>query len=244
VSAPPFGSDASFGEWLRDQVVDAAFIERDGFFAEQIDRVAARLQRGRRTDRRFEVLVPWIRVRTAFTAPGRYIYVSRGLLERCPHDEAVAFVIAHEMAHHDLGHMDVFSGELARHAVRLAAGQAVVLFFRLLLKRVYSPEWECDADRRAIELCVRAGYDGARCLEIFRVLETMALDMGDLDGVFGLDPDSDEELSPEAGLFSRARMRLWLLRRGYLPIQDREAEVRRHLETVATTGARARPPRP
>lgn len=222
----------TFGEWLRKEVEDAAFIERNGFFPEQVARVAERLQADRAPEDRFEVIVPWFRIRSAFTAPGRYIYFSRGLIERCPHDEAVAFVIAHEIAHHDLGHLDLFRGHFARHAARLRGGKLLVLFFRLLQKRIYSPEWECEADRRAIELCVQAGYDGSRCLYLFHILSLLLLDAGDIDGVYGLDEESDQELSPEADLITKARIRLHHLKRGYLPLQDREALIRRHLETL------------
>lgn len=222
----------SFGEWLRERVEEATFVERNGFFPEQVGRVADRLQADRPAGERLDVIVPWLKIRSAFTAPGRYIYFSRGLLERCPHDEAVAFVVAHEIAHHDLGHLDMFRGSFARRAARLGAGQLLVLFFRLLQKRIYSPEWECDADRRAIELCVRAGYNGEKCLYLFHVLMMHALDMGDITGAYGLDEESDQELAPTADFMTRARIRLWHLRRGYLPIQDREALVRQHLESL------------
>jgi Zn-dependent protease with chaperone function len=67
------------------------------------------------------------------------------MLERCPDDETTAFVIAHEIAHHDLGHPNIFSGTFARHAARVGAAQLVILFFRMLQKRIYSPQWECAA---------------------------------------------------------------------------------------------------
>ena len=228
----PIEPGLTFGEWLRTEVEQAAFVERNGFFPEQVARVAERLQEDRPPEHRFEVVVPWFRIRTAFTAPGRYVYFSRGLLERCPHDEAVAFVIAHEIAHHDLGHLDMFRGPFARHAARMRGGKLLVLFFRLLRKRIYSPQWECDADRRAIEMCVRAGYDGSKCLYLFHILSLLSLDAGDIDGVYGLDQESDQELSPEADLLTRARIRLYHLRRGYLPIQDREALIREHLKAL------------
>jgi len=44
----------------------------------------------------------------AFTAPGRYIYVTGRLMEYCPGEASLAFTIAHELAHHDLGHLRYF----------------------------------------------------------------------------------------------------------------------------------------
>jgi predicted Zn-dependent protease len=120
--------------------------------------------------------------------PGKYIYFARRLLERCPHEESAAFVVAHEIAHHDLGHMGIFNGPFTRQAARLDAGKLAVLFFRMLQKRIYSPEWELAADRHAIDLCLKAEYDPAKCLYLFHVLEMIALDVGDLGAVYGLDP--------------------------------------------------------
>lgn len=136
------------------------------------------------------------------------------------------------MAHHDLGHLNIFTGPFARHLSRLSSGQVAILFFRLLQKRIYSPEWELEADRRAIEACVRAGFNPEKCIELFHVLELIALDYGDVDGVYGLDPVSDQELSPEADIITKARIWLWQRQRGYLPIQDRRAMVVEHLRTL------------
>ncbi len=107
-----------------------------------------------------------------------------------------------------------------------------ILFFRILQKRIYSPEWELDADRFAIEFCVAAGYDGHKCLYLFHILELIALDFGSLDAVYGLDAESDDELSPEASLITKARIWIWQRQRGYLPIQDRHAMALRHLESL------------
>src|SRR5262249_38314230 len=158
----------------------------------------------------------WLSLFNAFTAPGQYIYFSRRLLERCPDDETVAFVIAHEIAHHDLGHLAFFSGRFIQHALRTGAGAMIVLFFRMLQTHVYSVEWEPDAVLRAIELCVAAGYDGKKCLEVFDVMEKWALYHLDFDGVYGPDKESDQELAPDADFMTRARIWLYLKRRGYL----------------------------
>jgi predicted Zn-dependent protease len=222
----------SFGEWLHSEIDANVHLERNGFMPDRVRAVAARLQQNRPDSSHFIVEIPWLDSFSAFTAPGRYIYFGRRLLERCPDEDSTAFVIAHEIAHHDLGHLSLFSGPFSRHAARLQAGALAILFFRLLQKRIYSPEWELAADRRAIELCLEAGYDGVKCLRVFRILELVALDYGDLGMVFGLDPASERELSPEASVMTKARIWLYQRRRGYLPIQDRLAMARDHLESL------------
>jgi predicted Zn-dependent protease len=223
-----------FGDWLHREIGDSVHYERNGFMPDRVRRVAERLQTDRIPEHRFIVEVPWIRCFTAFTAPGRYIYFGRRLLERCPDDETVAFVIAHEIAHHDLGHLAYFRGVFAQHAARIQAGALTILFFRILQKRIYSPEWELDADRSAVEMCVDAGYDGRKCLRLFDVLERFALDFGDLDAVYGLDAESEDELSPEASLMTKTRIWLWQRQRGYLPIQDRRAMALRHYRKLSS----------
>ena len=103
-----------FGEWLYNEIATGVHIEQHGFMPDRVRAAAERLQRDRPPDERFIGVVPWLDAFNAFTAPGRYIYFGRRLLERCPHEDSAAFVIAHEIAHHDLGHLDLFAGRLTR----------------------------------------------------------------------------------------------------------------------------------
>jgi Zn-dependent protease with chaperone function len=199
--------------------------------------VAERLQAGRPVGERLEVVVPWMRFGTAFTAPGRYIYFSRGLLERCPDDEMVAFVVAHEIAHHDLDHLKLLPTWMPRMAQR-AGGTFIALTVIGLERRIYGPERECAADRHAIDLCLAAGYDAERCLRLFDILELIALDLGDLAMVYGPDPESDQELAPDAAWLTKARLWAWQRTRGYLPIQDRVTALRRHVARRTETPKR------
>jgi hypothetical protein len=223
------------GEWLHTEIDQAVLLERNGFFPDQVARVSARLQADRIPEERFVVEIPWLKLFTGFTGPGKYIYLSRRLLERCPTDETVAFVIAHEIAHHDLDHFGIYRRGFARRAMKLGPGALLVLFFRVLQHHVYSPSWETAADLRALELCVEAGYDGAKCIRLFDVLEKWFLYHRDFDGVYGLDRDSDQELSPEADLLTKIRIWMYLRRRGYLPIQDRRGLVLEHLKKISSS---------
>jgi hypothetical protein len=71
------------------------------------------------------------------------------------------------------------------------------------------------------------------------ILELIALDYGDLGAVYGLDTESDRELSADASPLTKARVWLYQRERGYLPIQDRLAELRRHI--TERTGIEVRP---
>lgn len=219
---------ARLGQILHDAIHESYVVESAGWAAEQVSRVGNRVQSDVEEGKRLRVEVPWLEEFTAFTAPGPYIYISRRLLEVCRTDETVAFVIAHEVAHHRLGHTDIFPEWLAE----LTGAQIpllITVLYRSVEARLYGPEREVAADRMGIDLCVSAGYEPSACLEIFEVLEKFALDMRDHDIVFGPE-ESDDELHPDAPLSTKLRVWLWQRTRGYLPLRDRKREIVRHLE--------------
>jgi hypothetical protein len=41
-----------------------------------------------------------------------------------------------------------------------------------LERLLYGPQIECDADRHGLDLCVSAGYDGIRCLDLLTSLNS------------------------------------------------------------------------
>ena len=226
-----FEKGESFGEWLHTQYHEAVSFETESWAIDRINRVEGRLQATRPEAERLIVEIPWLDEVTAFTAPGRYVYFSRRLYERCATDEEVALVIAHEIAHHDLGHVRLF----ASWAPKITSLPGATLFafaFHALERRLYGPETECDADRHGLDLCLAAGYDGGRCLEIFDILEQRALDMGDYDMVYGPDEESDDELDENASWKTKAHIWAWQRGRGYLPIRDRRQMLLKHLRKV------------
>ena len=210
----------TFGEWLHQQISDAAHFEQEPWAIDRLRRVEGRLQARRADSERLVVEIPWLEVVSAFTAPGRYIYFSRRLYERCATDEQVAFVIAHEIAHHDLRHVALFA-RWAPKVMSLPGASLFAVAFHALESRLYGPEKECEADRHALDLCLSAGYDGRSCLSLFDILEQYALDMGDLDMVHGPDEECDDELDEDAPWTTKAQIWAWQRKRGYLPIRDR-----------------------
>lgn len=56
-------------------------------------------------------IVLWSPLYGAWTLPGRYLYITSELQQTLQSDDAVAFVLAHEMAHHDLGHVAAATAE-------------------------------------------------------------------------------------------------------------------------------------
>jgi len=215
------------GTWLRQQLHDRYVVEETGWAPERVTRVAERLQHDVDAAHRLAVDVLWMDEHTAFTGPGRHIYFSRRLLELCRTDEMTAFIVAHELAHHRLGHTDIFPDWLANLAGE-QVGSFLAALYKNLSGRLYSPEREVAADLAAIDLCIAAGYDPMKCLEIFDIMEKVALDLGDIDIVFGPD-ESDQELDADAPLSTKLQIWIWQRVRGYLPIRDRRYQILKHL---------------
>lgn len=164
---------------LRELVEKELVVEREGWAAERIARVTTQLQLAVMEHERLETLVVWSEEHTAFTGPGRTVYVSRRLLERLSDDDAAAFVVAHELAHHRLGHLPLV--DVSRAAAIVSVELAIHMLERLIATR----DNELDADALAIEMCLDAGYDPDRCLTVFELLVNVSLDYGDVDGVVG-----------------------------------------------------------
>ena len=190
---------------LRDAIEEEFVVERDGWASERVQRVTERLQRDVPAANRLETLVVWLDDHNAFTAQGRTIYVSRRLLERLADDDAAAFVVAHELAHHRLGHIP----DLPRSWL----GVARMPLIWLQQRWITTPAREHDADQLAIELCIDAGYDPERCIAALEYLGQVSLDYGDVDGVLG----------PESGGGGR---------RSHPALQVRIAAVRDHLAAM------------
>jgi len=219
----------SFGDWLHKEMHGSVHFEGEAWAIDRITRVSDRLQAPRPQTNRLVVEIPWLEVVTAFTARGRYIYFSRRLYEQCATDEKVAFVVAHEIAHHDLKHVDLFSGWTER-IISLPGSDLFAFAFHATERRLYGPERESDADRLGMDLCLAAGYAGPQCLELFDIPEKRALDMGDYDMVYGPNEHSDDELDENASWKTKAQIWAWQRKRGYLPIRDRRQMLVKHLQ--------------
>ena len=127
----------------------------------------------------------------AFSLPGGYIYVTKGLLDAVESEDELAAVIAHEMGHICLGH----GMDLARREARMnnkmalavlaavVSGQKVdpgnMIVLGSLLKTGllsgYSQEAELQADAHGVIYLQRAGYHSVAMLTVIQGLAHMEL---------------------------------------------------------------------
>jgi predicted Zn-dependent protease len=128
----------------------------------------------------------------AFATPGGHIFVSRGMIACAATEDALAAVIAHEVAHIQLRHAVVIidnertvqqltdaANRAAAIAARSLTPQERAVVFResissaanALLRDGYSLEQEFEADKMARLLLISAGYDPAALGELLMVLQ-------------------------------------------------------------------------
>ena len=212
------------GERLHSLFLQAYGIEKPDFAHESVARAMATLNvaRAPRSPMVGEVL--WMSRPVFFTLPGQYCYISRSFIECCASDAPVAFALAHEIGHHDLGHLRRAESWAAGAIEHVPLRLAVLLLYQLG-RWIYSRDMELAADAYAIELCRKAGFDLRHCLECFDILSRYALDHHDLDGVYGT--DEELELDPQLAANPIDRLyveaRLWMARhrRSHPAIQER-----------------------
>lgn len=142
----------------------------------------------------------------AFAAPGGYIFVTRGLYQLFGNEAELAGVLAHEIGHVIRKH----------HLKILQQSQLVDLGGKLLAKQVGSDEKihnligsgaeivsrsldknaEFEADRIAVVLAARAGYDAFGLPEVLQEIgHSAAGDSGSVALLFKTHPHPDERLT-------------------------------------------------
>jgi hypothetical protein len=221
-------------DWIHERLVDAYAAESQPWALELVSRIDARLQAQIDEDERLVTLVLWIPETTAFTMPGRHVYLGRKLLELTRGEEPVAFVVAHELAHHQLGHLHRPAALLARLPGPLQAIATDLVASKWFMSNA---EREAETDAHAFNLCLAAGYDGRRCLKAFDVLEEAALDWGDRAAVFGPDAAIEAALADDPEWMVRAREWLYERRSGYPTIRERKARLLAALEEAEAAAA-------
>ena len=119
----------------------------------------------------------------AYAAPGGYIFVTRGALEKMQDEAELAAVLAHELIHVNEKHVvrelgirategSAVSG-LARligggsETARIAFSQAVDKAIDMLFRTGYKREDEVQADKGAVAICAVAGYDPSALVRYF-----------------------------------------------------------------------------
>jgi len=139
----------------------------------------------------YHVMILDNRELNALSTPGGHIFITKGLLDIVSSEDALAGVIAHEMAHVMLKHgmkmiddMKIVSqaDEMAERAAVFSGRQtqriasfrgAVNGYFDAMVKSGYSQPQEFEADTLAVKLLAGAGYSPVGLLEIVKNLQNI-----------------------------------------------------------------------
>ncbi|MDR2767765.1 MAG: M48 family metalloprotease [Treponema sp.] len=127
----------------------------------------------------------------AFATPGGHIFVTRGLIACADSEDALAAVIAHEVAHIQLQHGltsirnaryisaakdGILAGASAGTGVDAKAlagtlGDSVTEIVTTMVSNGYSKTQEFDADKTALSLLAAAGYQPTSILDVLQALQ-------------------------------------------------------------------------
>lgn len=119
----------------------------------------------------------------AFSLPGGWVYVYRGLVEKTASDDELAGVLAHEIGHIAARHaMNRYEAGLGAQLLQLAilasrqpnaAGAGIAMQAARL---AYARQDEIEADRLAVKYTRAAGYDPAAMLRFLDTLQEVHLE--------------------------------------------------------------------
>lgn len=127
----------------------------------------------------------------AFAAPGGYVFVTKGLVDRCADESELAGILAHEVTHVTAKHhlqairqsamaglgTQVLASQLRTNNM---AGQLVkdqlLSLFRTVYTKGLSQTDEFEADRTGVSLAARSGFDPYGLVSVLQQLRTVAPD--------------------------------------------------------------------
>jgi predicted Zn-dependent protease len=150
----------------------------------------------------------------AFATPGGHIFITKGLVEAASSEDALAAIIAHELAHIMLRHgiSMIISMKVVDELDSIAQQSAAVVgrgndesrsiqtfrnsineFMDTMIKNGYSQPQEFEADNTAVALLASAGYDPRGLLEALEVLQKAQ--RGQRSGIFSTHPAPSERIA-------------------------------------------------
>jgi predicted Zn-dependent protease len=195
--AEAVAAEEAVGRDLARAVLSEAELDPDPAVARWLDEIGGLLaDQVRPRGRRFVFRSLLLPEPNAFALPGGFVFATRSLLRLCQsrHDD-LAFVLGHEIGHIIKGHAAerMVAGSLLRAGVtflRLPAAQML----STLLTSGYAQDQELEADREAVRLTRRAGFDATAGVRLLSQLRLQLAGPSELMGYFASHPPWDVRL--------------------------------------------------
>jgi len=140
----------------------------------------------------------------AFAAPGGYIFVTRGLYQTLRSEAELAGVLGHEIGHVIRQHhlkilqqsklLDLGSQHLVKKVGGNEKVQGLIGSGAEIASRALDKDAEYEADRIAVVLSARAGYDAFGLPAVLQQLGHVAKDEGNVTLLFKTHPHPDDRL--------------------------------------------------
>lgn len=126
----------------------------------------------------------------AFAAPGGYVFVTKGLIDRCADEAELAGILAHEITHVTAKHhllamrktaqsgmlTQLMASQIRTNAVGNMVASQFLALGRNLYARGLDQADEYDADRTGVALATRAGFDPYGLVSVLQQLRTATPD--------------------------------------------------------------------
>lgn len=127
----------------------------------------------------------------AFSAPGGFVFVSKGLLDKAKTEDEIAAVLAHEISHVVLKHANVaiknksalksvskigsfVASFVTDGAVDAEDGEMFTEFVTGVADITFGKDQEMAADKEAINILINAGYDPSLLSSILESIDSQA----------------------------------------------------------------------
>ena len=103
----------------------------------------------------------------AYTAGGQ-IFVYKGMIDFCRNDNELAAIIAHEIAHNELGHIKRKISEIK--TMENIGGELTAGLF-MSATTSFGQKMETHCDLYGIDLAIKAGYNGCEVVNVWKRME-------------------------------------------------------------------------
>ena len=158
-----YSEENEYGKEVYDELVKSNTFINTGADKEKLDRILTKLVAARpsaKTSINYTIYLLDDTLVNAFTAGG-YIYVYKEMMDYCNSEDELAFIIAHEIGHNELGHINLILKRLK------VAGQFGDILYTVkeLTTRSFNQFNELEADCYGADLVKATAYnpvDGAK----------------------------------------------------------------------------------